>query len=180
MYAHPTLFIGKDTKLTLIILFFNSFVMPAVSFVLMKALGFIKTFEMEDPQERIIPFISAMIFYIWTFMIVKNKMDVPPMMVVFFLGILASLMMSFVINLFHKLSIHMVGVSGLLASMLMMLQTAEINMVPWILGGVMACGLVATARLYLKAHTPRQIYTGFLIGISGQMLGVLIFKWFMA
>jgi hypothetical protein len=154
--------------------------MPAVSFVLMKALGFIKTFEMEDPQERIIPFISAMIFYIWTFMIVKNKMDVPPMMVVFFLGILASLMMSFVINLFHKLSIHMVGVSGLLASMLMMLQTAEINMVPWILGSVMACGLVATARLYLKAHTPRQIYTGFLIGISGQMLGVLIFKWFMA
>lgn len=179
MTAYPTQFAGKDKGILLLSIFFNSFVMPVISFLLMKALGFIQSLEMEDAQERIIPFISAMIFYIWTFLAVKKLSPETPMMLMFFLGVLISLVMSFVINLFQKLSIHMVGISGLTTAIFIMMNNAEISVFPYLLAAIFACGLVGTARLYLKAHTLRQVYYGLMVGISGQMLGTIIYLKFM-
>lgn len=165
----------------LVSIFVNTFIMPAVAVLMMKALGFIKTLEMKDSQERIIPFIATMIFYIWAFMAVKNHFDfMPKIFSVFILGTLISLFASFFINLFLKLSIHMVGVAGLMTGTMMMMMSSQKSLLMVFLLTIILNGLVATARLYLKAHTIREIYIGFLIGISGQMLAVTIFsKFFM-
>jgi hypothetical protein len=40
---------------------------------------------------------------------------------------------------------------------------------------VVLVGLVATARLYLGVHTAREINTGFLVGLFGQMIAVILF-----
>lgn len=181
MWANPHMeaFQGGGLRIKAVV-FFNSFVMPAVAIAMMKALGFIQTFEMKDKQERIIPFIATMIFYIWTFLAVKNALALSFAMVIFFLGTVISLMASFFINLFHKLSIHMVGMGGLLTATLMMLTNSERSVLLFVLLFVVLTGLVASARLYLKAHTPVQLYSGFLVGIVGQMLGMLIFMNFLS
>lgn len=165
----------------LVSIFVNTFVMPAVAVLMMKALGFIKSLDMEDKQERIIPFIATMIFYIWAFMAVKNHFDfMPKIFGVFVLGTLISVFASFFINLFVKLSIHMVGVAGLLTGTMMMMMSSERSLLTAFIVIILINGLVATSRLYLKAHTIKEVYIGFLIGIAGQMLAVTIFsKFFM-
>lgn len=176
LWANPSLGMGPEALRIKAVIFFNSFVMPAVAIGMMKALGFIKSFEMHDKQERIIPFIATMVFYIWTFMAVKNALQLPYIMVVFILGTVASLMAAFFINLFHKLSIHMVGMGGLLTACILMMMTSERSMAVILPAMIVLTGLTATARLYLKAHTPVELYTGFLVGLSGQMVGLLIYS----
>ena len=55
-----------------LIVFFNTFFFPAISFLLMKMLGFIPNLRMEEKQDRTIPFFAAQIFYIWSFMVVRQ------------------------------------------------------------------------------------------------------------
>jgi len=179
LWANPSMETSGLWPRAIASIFFNSFVMPAVAIAMMKALGFIKTFEMHDKQERIIPFIATMIFYIWTFMAVKVHLGLPYVMTVFILGTLVSVMLSFFINLFFKLSIHMVGMGGLLTATMLMMMTSERPLFLVLLGIVVLNGLVATARLYLKAHTPKELYVGFMIGILGQMAGLFIYTKFL-
>ena len=157
----------------------NTFIMPAMAIFMMKALGFIKSLEMQDKQERIIPFIATMTFYIWAFLVIKNYFNfMLPTFTIFMLGTVISLMFSFFINIFLKLSIHMVGMAGLLAGTLLMMMTSEKSLTLIFIGILLLTGLVATSRLYLKAHTPKELYVGFLIGISGQMLAFSIYNRF--
>lgn len=162
-------------------IFVNTFIMPAVAILMMKALGFIKSLEMEDKQERIIPFIAAMIFYIWAFMAVKDHFFyMPKIYTIFILGTLVAVMVSFFITLFYKLSIHMVGMSGLLTATMLMMMNSEKSLTTILLGVVVINGLVATARLYLKAHTPKELYVGFMIGIAGQMAAITVYTRFIS
>lgn len=180
MWANPSLGLGPEALRIKGVVFFNSFVMPAVAIAMMKALGFIKSFEMHDKQERIIPFIATMTFYIWTFMVVKNSLQLPPAMIIFVLGTVIAVMVSFFINLFHKLSIHMVGMGGLITAVLMMLMSAERSLMPVLLVVFLLAGLTASARLYLKAHTPVELYSGFLVGICSQLVAMTVFSNLMA
>lgn len=168
------------TPMHLIIsIFVNTFLMPSVAILMMKKLDFIKSLEMEDKQDRIIPFIATMIFYIWAFLAVKDHFSyMPKIFSAFILGTLISVFISFFINLFEKLSIHMVGVSGWMTATMMMMMSSEKSMLMSFIGVIVICGLVATARLYLKAHTVRELYIGFLMGIAGQMIAVVVFSKF--
>lgn len=166
----------KEAPRLLAVVFFNSFVMPVIAIATMKGIGFIESFEMRDSKERIIPFIAAMVFYLWTFLAVKSSFNLGGYFNMFILGAVISLMVSFFINLFHKLSIHMVGASGLLMALILTAITAVKPVLPLILGVMLLNGLIASARLYLKAHTNREIYTGFLVGIFGQMIALNLYK----
>lgn len=162
-------------------IFINTFIMPAVAILMMKALGFVKTLEMQDKQERIIPFIATMTFYIWAFLAVKNHFDyIPYIYTVFILGTLISTIVSFLITLLYKLSIHMVGASGLLIASMLMMMNSELSLLNVFLAIVVVNGLVASARLYLKAHTVKQIYVGFMIGMLGQVAALTVFTSFLS
>lgn len=186
LWANPSIQ-GKEVdegtfihpSLVVITIFINTFIMPAMAILMMKALGFIKSVEMEDKQDRIIPFIATMTFYIWAYLVVKNYFDfMLPIYSIFILGTVVSVMLSFFINLFLKLSIHMVGMAGLMAGTLLMMMNSEKSLIGVFLVIIVLTGLVASARLYLKAHTPKEVFIGFLIGISGQMLAFSIFNKF--
>ncbi|MCO5230127.1 MAG: hypothetical protein M9958_03125 [Chitinophagales bacterium] len=172
--------IVRTPQHVLMSVFINTFMMPAIAILMMKGIGFIKNLEMEDKKDRIIPFIATMTFYIWAFLAVKDYFNfMPNIYIIFMLGTVISLMASFFINLFFKLSIHMVGVSGLLVATMLMMMSAEKSLITIFLLIITLNGLIATARLYLKAHTVKELYIGFLVGIGGQMLAVTFFSKFL-
>lgn len=154
----------------------NTLIMPAMAIIMMKAVGFIKSLEMPDKQDRIIPFIATMTFFIWGFLAIKKSFDfMLPIYMIFVLGSLISLMLSFFINLFIKLSLHMVGMSGLLTGTLLMMLSSEKSLIGALVVIIALNGLVAASRYYLKAHTIKEIYLGFMIGIIGQILAFSVF-----
>lgn len=186
LWANPSIQ-GKEVdegtfitpSLALATIFINTFIMPAMAILMMKALGFIKSIDMHDKQDRIIPFIATMTFYIWAFLVIKNYFDfMLPLYTIFILGTVVSLMLSFFINIFLKLSIHMVGMAGLMAATLLMMISSEKSLIGIFLVILILTGLVASARLYLKAHTKNEILIGFLIGISGQLLAFSMYSKF--
>ena len=174
-YTNPILFqgVGFSNISPVFPVFLFTFVYPVIAVLLLKKLDFIDSFEMAESKQRIIPMVIAIILYVWMYLIFKSK-SFPPITKVFMLGTIISLFLSFVINVFHKLSLHMVGISGALTIIMLLLLVSENDMSYYFLAIVLLTGAVATARLYLNAHTMKEVYTGFLVGMFGQVLGLIL------
>ncbi len=72
----------------------------------------------------------------------------------------------------------MVGIGGLLGSLIVVSYVLKYNAVPQISVLVILAGVIATCRLYLNAHEPKQIYSGFLLGLINQIGVFLVFLLF--
>ena len=177
LYVNPFYFAGMSKPLSIAIIWLNTFMFPAISILLLKKLDFIDSFEMPDKKERILPLVACIIFYVWSYLAVK-KTNYPIVVHIFMLGTVASLFMTFVINVFHKLSLHMVGIGGALTAILLLVFIFPIDMSNYFLCAVLLCGAIASARIYLQAHTLREVYSGFMVGMFGQVLGLMLIHLF--
>lgn len=174
LWSNPVLFLGSSARVAFMIVFINTFFFPFVAILMMRQLGFIESFEMPDNKQRILPLVAAIIFYVWAYMAVR-KSAFPATYSMFMLGSVISLALAFVVNVFHKLSLHLVGVSGLMMCLMLLVMYSQTDVSYLFIGSVLLVGVVASARLYLGAHTLREVNTGFLVGMFGQVLAVLLF-----
>lgn len=165
------LFAHREHSVFFIWVFLLSVFFPILSVVMMYALQLIKSIEMEDRMDRIGPFIATGVFYLWA---VKNFMyfSIHPLCITFALGSTIALFMSFFINIFSKISLHTVGMGGLLAMVLLIMPISPYSMtlIFWLI--TLMTGAIGTARLLLKAHEPREVYGGYMIGFFGQLLAL--------
>lgn len=164
-------------------------IIPVVSVLLMKTLNIIKTFSMEDKMERVGPMIVVSIVYLWLFINFKNNTILPLVFAAVMLGSSISVLAAFFINNFTKISLHCVGMGAMVASLFLLKfkmqygniiinnsedYNIEINLYLLILISIVLAGVVGSARLYLKAHTREQIYTGYLLGFLSQLIAFSI------
>lgn len=149
--------------------FINTFLFPVICIFLLKQLGYVKSVNMEDRKERIIPYICCMVFYFWSFMVYR-KSEEPVILNTALLGASVTLAVVFVINLFRKVSIHTAGMGCLIGLMLGNTLFSTYNLVWILLITLIAAGLVGTSRILLKAHEEKEIYIGYFVGFMAQML----------
>jgi membrane-associated phospholipid phosphatase len=78
-------------------------------------------------------------------------------------------------TLFYKVSIHTLGVTGILGILLPLNKVAENNslFIPTLVLIVIA-GLVMSARLQLNSHTPREVLIGAVTGFAVGFFGMII------
>jgi len=167
--------------------FMTTYLMPAFAVVIMKNLGLIQSLEIEERTERIIPYISTGIFYLWVFMSVKSNNTFPQVFTIAVLGGTISLFLAFFINNFTKVSAHAAGVGGLVGMTLVIMRWFSYSYfywgierieipVYWILIVVLLiAGLVCSSRLYLKVHEPRDIIQGLIVGLGGTAFATWYF-----
>lgn len=74
------------------------------------------------------------------------------------------------INLFWKISAHMVAIGGLCGMMIATSYRLQINLHPVLISLFIIAGLIAFSRLKLNAHDPSQVYFGFLLGAFVPLL----------
>jgi len=72
----------------------------------------------------------------------------------------------------YKASLHMLGMGSILMFLVNLSIHFEINITIALSFFVLATGLVATSRLYLRAHSRLQVLIGFLLGAVSQLLTV--------
>jgi len=84
--------------------------------------------------------------------------------------VLASVMLKF------KASLHMIGVSALTAFVYGLSVYYQLPFVNLIAFCIVCMGLVASSRLYMKAHTPIELIAGIAIGLLPQ---VILFKYWL-
>ena len=175
---------ANDLLIVQIVIF--SFVLPAFMVGMMKAVGLIDSLHMEDKQERVIPYIGTGIFYFWMYLSLHKNQHIPVSFTAAVLGSVLSLAIIFFINIFTKISAHAAGVGGLVAMVLIMMRWFSYPTFDLMLGGttyqiaistiliavILVAGLVGSSRLLLQAHTPQDLYAGFLVGFGTQFVAL--------
>lgn len=170
--------------LLLVSVFSSTFLIPGFGVALMKPLGLIKSMEMADKQERIGPYIITGVFYLWLFKNLASGNATPELFNTFVFGATLGLFFAFFFNIFTKISAHATGMGGFAA---MLLITAfkwpgvmagipcsggsiQISALVLTAVAIVLAGLVGTARLALGAHTPADLYRGYLAGVAAVVV----------
>lgn len=159
-------------------IFSFSFILPVINIYILYRLNRISSLRLENQDERTFPYVLTSGFYFGLFYLFLDLSVWPSIKVLIFGGGL-SILLTALINLKYKISAHMVGIGGLLGSLIVVSYVLKYNAVPQISVLVILAGVIASCRLYLKAHEPKQIYSGFLLGLITQIgvfLGFLLFN----
>ena len=163
----------------------SALILPLVGMMMLKGLGFISSLEMPTKQERIAPLLITGLFYIWLFYNYYKNGDVPTPVKVVTLGSTLSLFMAFFLNNFSKLSLHGVGVGGLVVGIVLiglkwsfgyvwLTANLQVHNIICVSIAVLLGGAVLSSRVYLGSHSLQQIYHGVLVGVMGQVLALNI------
>ena len=69
----------------------------------------------------------------------------------------------------------MVGFGGLIALIIFISFYLKVNLTFYLILTVLFSGITGSARLYLKAHTPFEIYIGFVTGLILVLTTMIIY-----
>lgn len=161
----------------LVVIFAMTFLLPAINISFLKIFGSISSFTMEKRKERIRPFFLITIIYcfITYFFSYKFRISTDDNLFKFLLIIDCLVIAATMITFFYKISVHSIGITGILGILLPLNNMAENNVlfIPVVVTFVVT-GLVMSSRLQLNAHTTREVWlgalTGFVIGLVGMIV----------
>lgn len=145
-------------------------ILPILLFFLLKTINKVNSIYLKSTKERLIPlFINAIIIVLILIRVLTPSEIVE--LYYFFLGILYSTLICFIMALFKiKASIHMIATSGFLMFAVGLSVHFHININGTIALMLIIIGAVATSRLHLKAHTNQELILGILTGFTPQLM----------
>ena len=150
-------------KIIYLITLANTIILPIGVFYYFYKTKLIQSFHMHTAKERSLPFLTTIVFHLSTFYLF-SRMPVPSLFTNLIIGAVLSVGAAFVINLKWKVSIHMLGMGGLLVTIVGLIQRYQVDVIPLVIALVLLSGIVGYSRLKLDAHTPLQVYVGFILG----------------
>src|SRR5690606_9077995 len=89
-----------------------------------------------------------------------------PALMSFIFGIILTFLVSFLLNFFIKLSLHAAAIFGICGMVLAYFQSQMTSNLPLVIYLFIVAGLVASSRIYLKAHTLNETLTGMAVGFG--------------
>ena len=145
------------------VILLNTVIIPLIITYFLLHRGWVRTLDMEDKEERIVPYLANALCLLLAYYMMK-QLQVPALFSRMMLGAVAAVVLAIIINFRWKISIHMIGVGGLTGVFFGMSAVLLIDLRTPIVMAVLVSGLLATARLSIGAHHPAQLYAGFLAG----------------
>lgn len=176
-FMHPSYFSGfsdAGKKRVLVMVTINAIAFPFITVVLLKALGFIDSFFLRTQRDRIIPYIASMTFFFWAQYALREQPEIPRILVAFMFGVFISSAAALIANIYFKVSMHAIGMGGLTGIFFIIMQQNTMLMTWPLSAALLIAGLVCTSRLIVSDHTPKDIYSGLLIGFICQLIGASI------
>lgn len=157
-------------------IFVATSVLPLIVALILKKLKLISSLHMEKKEERVLPFLLTTIFYISVISLLLFYRIIPThgLLISFMKGATLSLLAGMIITSSWKISIHMIGIGGVLGTIILLSKFRETDHFNMISAIVLIAGLIGFSRLTLKAHNENQLLAGFLLGLTCQLLPILI------
>ncbi|AKD05574.1 hypothetical protein PKOR_07150 [Pontibacter korlensis] len=152
--------------IVLAMIFFTTFIIPAVAALAMVRLGYLDSMEMDRREQRGFPLLFTGVCYAATSYLFYREQAYDAVFY-FVMGIIAaSVFLAFAISQFWKISAHSIGMGGCLGLLLVLNKLAPDAMLIFpIAVAIFLTGAVMSARLALHAHTPAEVYAGFGSGL---------------
>ncbi|OQX80054.1 MAG: hypothetical protein B6D61_02560 [Bacteroidetes bacterium 4484_249] len=162
--SYISLLIPYEAKLLILaMIFITTFLFPLLFIFIMKRRGIIKSLQIETREERVYPFAITAIFYFISYQMVR-QLQISEIYYLFLLGSTFLIVVALLINFYSKISIHMIGIGGLLGFLIGLSIRINTDVIILIFIVTLIAGFIGFARLKLSAHKPIQVYSGFIVG----------------
>ena len=148
---------------------------PLCIFYLLIMLGKIDSVMVTNVSQRKIPLVIQIVLL--SVLVAKSitKESIPELFYFFLGNIVSSIIALLMVYFNRKVSLHMLGMASLTVfciSSCIHFQVHEVVIISLLL---FCNGLVASSRLYMKAHSTKELVLGYLIGLFPQL--VLLLFW---
>lgn len=175
-YFPSMLMIRKENRMVIVgLVFVFTFVLPAVNLVMLRAFGNIQSLTLQSRRERILPFVFISLLYLLVTFLFYFKLPFSANFNKLMMIISALVVVSLMITLFYKISIHSIAMGGGIGILLPLNQVTEQMSLLWPTAfTILATGLVMSSRLLLDAHTPREVMYGSVVGFVVGFFGMII------
>lgn len=162
-------FYNSQIIVTLIQVTILTLLLPLSMYFLFRSLGVVSSFTEASISERKMPIaVQAVLLFVLIKFSVSR--DTVAELYFFFLGgFLSSVIVLASVILKFKASLHMIGISALtcfIFGLSMYYQMPFVNLVAF---SIVCVGLVASSRIYMKAHTYPELIAGIIIGAGPQV-----------
>ena len=149
--------------------------LPLAAVWLFVRMGRMQSVMAERRDERNLPYLVQALCLASLVFTFKNN-ALPVLLTDLVIGALVAVLAAWFINRRWKISAHSVGMGGLVGFLWALQGSISYGLLPWLALAMVLSGLVGSARLYLQAHLPAQVYVGFLVGFASMGL-VLLGYW---
>lgn len=178
LYRFDSLYLFPDeAKYNLyVVMLVLTFAAPLLSLLIMRWNGMISSLHLQNRRERTYPYFIVTFYYGLAYVFARYQWPEElrhPAFIGFLFGVVVVNLLSFAINYFIKISAHAValfGVVGLLLaynqSQLSSVEQQDYPNLLFILFFTIVAGLVVTGRLYLRAHSVKEVILGMTIGFT--------------
>jgi hypothetical protein len=102
------------------------------------------------------------------------KFHFPGIFLHYVAGCIAGFVLLIFINSAFKISFHTTAVGSAIALLFMLFLAYPPDLFWLLFGSLILAGISGSARLYLKAHTPMEIYTGYGFGFLTILIALLV------
>jgi len=141
----------------------TTFIFPLLIIFIMFRMKIISSVYLKQREERIFPLITLAIFYYVTFYLIKD-VYLPRNFQLFILGATLVTIVTLVVTLFFRISMHMIALGAVTGLFFGMTISTGGYALFLLIGAILISGLTGTSRLKLNTHQPSEIYSGWLMG----------------
>ncbi|SHM85881.1 hypothetical protein [Polaribacter sp. KT 15] len=161
----------SNLKLTLLsLIFVMTYLVPLLILILFKKLKLIESFNAHTIKERKLPVAMMIVLFYLLGNTIANIGAMRDISLLFY-ATSGALMLLYVFFIFKiKTSIHLLSLGISTAFFLIIDINNSSNFPLVIILNIIIAGIVANARLYLKAHKPSEVYIGFFMGFISTFI----------
>ena len=145
---------------------------PAISIGLLYKLGKITSIDLNIRQERPLPYLITIISYLLCGLFFY-KIQLPLWLLFYIGGALTSILIAAIINNWWKISAHMTGIGGVLATGFALARIQHQFPIGLFVLLILLTGMLGTSRIALKRHTFLQVLAGTANGFICVYLSVV-------
>ncbi|WP_281231032.1 hypothetical protein [Flavobacterium gelatinilyticum] len=170
LYCKEDIFTTNEKYFVLFQILVITFIVPILFFMLLRSTGHVKSMMLPETSQRLIPLVLQCFLYI---LLVKRSIIILryPELHFFFLGALFTTIAALVLSLFKiKASLHVAAISGFMVFAAGLNIHLQMHNPYWAAFLILITGIVASSRLEMEAHTPKELLIGLFIGIFPQLL----------
>ena len=160
----PNGFNANQRMIVLGLIFISTYAIPLTILFLLKRLKLINSFKANTIKERKLPIVLMIFLFYLLGNTIKEIHDLKDISLLFYATTLGLLSIYILFYFQLKTSIHLLSLGITTGFFFAINNVYNANFMVVIISGLLLSGTLASARLNLKAHTPTEVYLGFVLG----------------
>ena len=152
---------------------YTTILFPVLTVILLWRLKFVDSIQLKGQKERYGPLMASMLFYFWVFWVFHKEFKAPLDIQLLLFAAFLSNVLVFMATIFYKISMH-TAAWGTTIVLLTYWSVHYAAAFPYLLLGLLLAGIVGSIRFYLKAHSTKQVYVGYIVGALAALLSMLV------